>query len=472
MTALLLLGPAGLAACVAATALLGREGERTARGLCVVGSVFGIALFVAANDVSGWRTAGAAPLAGAVAGATGAVAWAVVAAGHRPRSDGVLAGVGASALALFAAAAWVVPALLFWACALFAITGLVGSAPGRHLARLFVVAGGAAVTGALGFAAWDAATWSFPAPDGALAWLALSGVLGVIGILPVAVWQVADGSASGAIPLSVGAGFVVLARVGAVDEPWIAVAVLGTALALAVGAWVTRLEVAVVGSWMAATLIGVALAAPATVVLAGSAGALAAGAITLWPNARGRGRISRGLLLSLAPPTVAFAGLVAAEARAFTRATTTVPPDVAWAAVATLLPLALGAGIVLGGVAARTPPTDDFEPRAVLVTWGLLGATLAIGMFGQAVLEVPPLIARSGSAVIYPAALGAGVLVASRVPGRARREEMIAETHATGVVQLSRWLGQLADLIALGLSVTTLVGIGWLTWRGFSVGFL
>lgn len=472
MTSLLFLAPAGAGIAVALTLVVPREsGEKLARAIGIIGAGFGIALFVAADGLGGWRSLATAPIPAAIAAAAAATAWVVAAAGPDPRSEGVLVGAAGAALGLFAAGAWVVPALLFLACALGAVAAMGRGRPGRHLAWLFVAAAGVAVGGAFGFAAWDSGGWRLVTPDGALLWLGVGGALAAIGVVPVAVWQLAGGGAPAAVPLTVGVGFVALSRLGPVDQPWVAVAIIAVALALALGAWIARLEVPVVGSWSAATLAGIVVAAPDTAVAAGGAAVLTAGAVALWPDARGRGRMSRGLLLSFAPPTAGFAALLAAEGRAF--ATATGPaPDLAWAALAAGLPLTLGAGVVLGGVAARTAVSDDFEPRAVVATWGLLAATIALGTFGSSVAALPTLVARADLPLIYSVALVAGAVAGSRAPAAETPAEAIVESRRSGVIVLPRWLARFVDAAAAVLALAIAGGVAWLTLEGLSVGFL
>jgi hypothetical protein len=267
-------------------------------------------------------------------------------------------------------------------------------------------------------------------------------------------------------------GFVTVDKVGGPAEPWLAACLLVLALAMAVGAWVSRLTVVAVGAWSGATFAAIVFASPGASVVAGVAAVIAIGAIALWPRARGRGRMSRGLIASYAPPTVAFGAVVAAEARAFTAATASGNLEVAWSATAALLPLVLAAGVVIGCGMARTPASDEFEPEAVLATWGLLGGAMVAGAFLQSVAEVPAVVARSSAPLVYPVALGAGIFVAARVPEATSTATPIPPASSDGVLALPRRVDQGISGAAAVIALLTVAGIGWLTIEGLAVGFL
>jgi hypothetical protein len=291
-------------------------------------------------------------------------------------------------------------------------------------------------------------------------------------VVPLLIWQVAGSDGIPVVPLLVGLGFVTLGKLGGPAEPWLAAALLVLALAMAVGAWVSRLSIAVVGAWSGATFAALSFANHDATVVAGIAAVLAAGAIALWPRARGRGRMSRGLIASYAPPTIAFGAIVAAEARAFTEATTVASPDIAWPAIAALLPLVLAAGVVIGCGMARTPESDDFEPEAVVATWALLGAAMVAGAFLQSVAAVPAVVARSSAPLVYPVALGAGIFVAARVPHALAPVVPITTSPSDGVVTLHRGVARGFVAVAAVIALGAAAGIGWLTVDGLAVGFL
>lgn len=472
MAPILYLGHGALAVGAAAVYLVTPGALRTTRTIAVLGGALGVITVLAAGDVGPWRTTEPSDAAGAIAGATAVALWLIVAV--RPTGGprvAIGAGVGASALALFATSIWVVPALLFLVCAALAAGALAALGARPALPWFAIATGACALVGALGLTAYDGATWRVLAPEGLYLWLGYGAALALVGVLPLLIWQAA-GPGSAAIPLVVGIGFVALTKIGGQPEPGLAAGLLLLALALAVGSWVARMAMAAIGAWVSATFAAVALAAPETVAIAGIAAVVAGAAVALWPFARGRGRFSRGLILSFGPPTVAFGAIVAAEAHAFTRATTDASGEVAWSALAALLPLVVAAGVILGCGAARTAESDDFDPSAVLATWALLGASIVTGAFLHGAIEVPAIVARTSLSVLYPVALVAGIGVAVRIPSQGAPPGPAEVTVPVGALDLSSWLNQIVIVVSSVVAVGGLVGAGWLTYQGLSVGFL
>jgi hypothetical protein len=472
MAPVLYLGHGALALAATFLYLFATRTRRAVRFIALLGCALGIALVVGADDIGMWRTTTPSGAPGAIAGAAAGAAWLIVAvrpgAGPRPA---IVTGVAGSALALFATSLWIVPTLLFGACALMAIAALVSLGAVRSLAWFSVAGVGAAIVVSLGFAAWDAHGWGAIEPEGLYRGLAYGAAIAAAGILPLLVWQ-AVGVGSGAVPLLAGCGFVLLARIGGDPDPRIAAGLLILALALAAGAWISRLTIVAVGAWSSATFAALAFATRDAIVITAIAAVVAVAAIALWPYSRGRGRLSRGLILSFAPPTVAFAAVVAAEARAFSQATSAASSDGAWAAVAALLPLVLAAGVIIGCGAARTGESDDFEPEVVLGTWGLLVAAVVGGAFLQAVVTVPPVVAHTSVPFVYPLALVAGIVVAVRTPSPVEAAASTDAPVAIGVLALPKWLDRTLTVVAAVLGVGAVAAVGWLTLEGLSVGFL
>ncbi|HYP24083.1 MAG TPA: hypothetical protein VEV43_10950, partial [Actinomycetota bacterium] len=145
--------------------------------------------------------------------------------------------------------------------------------------------------------------------------------------------------------------------------------------------------------------------------------------------------------------------------------------SIAWTVVAALFPVVAGAGVVLGGRAARTD-ASELVPEAVLATWLLLGTTVAVGVLPGAVGDAGVLGDSAGTIALQLIALAAGA--AAGVAARRTRTSVeppyrpIALAGPAPIPDLPR----AAAWSVLALALATAVATGWLTVAGLRVGFL
>jgi hypothetical protein len=200
---------------------------------------------------------------------------------------------------------------------------------------------------------------------------------------------------------------------------------------------------------------------------------IAASVFCLWPYARGRARVERGLIVSLVPATAGFGAVAAAATAAFaaSNASPTVLRSAPWAAVAAFLPVAVAAGVALGTRLGRVPEPESYAPAAVLATWALFGASLILGILPPGAFG--PVRAPLGRET----ALGFVAILLGAIAMRVDKGPAVAAPPSERRLDVTTLeLGGALRRVAVGFSTVLLVAAGvttlWLTYRGLTVGFL
>lgn len=445
------------------------------------GALLGLGLVVAGRAGGGWRTTSFEPAEASPAGLAIACAWILYVALESERArvlPGALVGVAASGLALAATGRFVVPALLFWLCSSLAVAGIAGfdeDRAGRGWIWLCLALSDAGVCAAAIGHVQGADAWTFTGIEDGWAFWALVGAALVRGVVLLVLggWSTLGTRAAPAVPLMVGGAVLLAGRAGR-TEPWLALALLATGLASA-GLVLAgkKLRSRFLSGWPVALALAVTFVTPAHKPLAGSAAIVVVSVMTLWPFAAGRGGFGRGLLLSLVPLTAGFGVVTAGATVSFERAIeeVTVLGSAPWTLIAALLPLALAAGVVLGGRIARAQ-SGDFVPEAVLATWVLVALGVAIGLTPSVLGGSDAGIGDSGGVfALHCLALagGFGAAAATRrwdLGSSFGPEQVVVDAGQAAVGWRSLSWGAAATAVA------TAGGAAWLTVRGLSVGFL
>ena len=479
MTPVLLVGPAVLSLVVLASSRVREPARlRVIRGASAIGILLALAVVVGRAETDAWRATHLEAGPAAVAGVACACAWGLSLAldlGGARWWPAALTGVGATGLLLFTAATWTVPALLFWvtmSCALG-----IAAARGPRLTWIALALGDAGLAGALWLShVLENGGWLLPDALGGVAVvpaaIALVARVGVVpGLGPFGSFRT-PGAAL--VPLWVGGGFVVTLRL--IERPAPAAGAAALVLALAIAGWsiVRRsLHPGVLAVWPVALGLGLCLLSERAGAAAAVAAVLGVTVVALWPDSIGRGRLARGFLLSCALPNVIFGAVATVASESFVQATrgpTSVIESGAWLAAAALLPVALGAGVALGAVAARSGAGADYHPEAVFMTWLTLGASVLAGI----VLGAGGVYAvLGGERVVFAFAIA---LVAGAVAARGRvgGEPALGLGAPSADVTLTEppSLPIYAGIVALLLQVVGAGVVVWLTVGGLRVGFL
>lgn len=477
-----LLGHAAIAAGLLAVGIAVGPGERVARAAATAGALLGLATVVARDSIGGWRGLDAEPGAVALAAGAVALAWMGVLGldlGSARWRAGVLTGAGGSALMLFAAAQWFVPALLFWVCCSLALLGLAGRSERATGVWVAVALGDAAVVAALAAIWRDTGAWALP--DAAAGW-PVAALLGAVivrsGAVPGAgVWHALDSPGACAIPLAVGSSLVLLSRSGGGREVWVGVGLLVLGLAVA-GREIARrtLSAGLMASWPVCVMLAAIFAFPNVAPVAGTAALLGASAVMLWPDAIGRGRLSRGIVLSCLPPTIAFSAIVPAAAEALARMETesSTAASLPWIGMAALLPVALAGGVVIAALVARTEPSDDYEPHAVLATWLVAAAAIVTTLVFGVGADLARLPLARGDLVLMGAAVAAGGIVARRARGSTNGAGVARGSGGfrVGTIPMPRRAALAGAWFAAAAEVSAVAGVVGMTVAGLRVGFL
>jgi hypothetical protein len=466
------------------------------RAACGVGVGFGLALFLERRSGDAWRTTLIEPTAAALAGIASAAAW-VVAAALVDEEDrwraASLVGLGGSALALFAAARWTVPALLFWS-----LTSLVAGALAFHSGRraelwIGLVLSDLCFTAGLIGHVVDTDTWGLPNPaPGRAFWLLLAAAVLRVGVVPrFGLWKAVGTPAAAALPLLVGGGFIVVAGPGGRPEAWAAVGLLVAGLVQAVwGAVQSRLAPADFAGWAPSVCLALLFIEPRVGALAGAAAILSVAALGVWPWTSGAAQPERGLLLTLAPPMAGFGALVASAREAFGAATESesLAVQIPSTVIAALIPLVMAAGALLGARIGRERSSGSLDPWPLAATWLLVAASVALGVTPEA-LELPDDVVGTQqtflvlSLVALAAGAVAGWLWSLRHPdhSRAPKPEPLAtvvgpRTSNDAVTYQpeggTSLVERMLTLVALVLAVAVFTSVGWVTYEGLSQGFL
>ncbi|HEX2125346.1 MAG TPA: hypothetical protein VHF45_02150 [Thermoleophilaceae bacterium] len=469
---LLCLGHAGLAALLLPFAFADpRTRRRAIEGASLAGIALGVALVMAGDaGVESWRTLAFEPRTAGPAGAAAAAAWLVTGALAVRRArveEAVLLGVASSGLILASTGRWVVPALLFWLCSSVA---LAVAARSRPWTWVVLAVSDAAVCVAALLHVWGEDVWRVGAggPAAAAALVVAAVVRG--GAHVAAPWP-ALSVAGGAMAPLVAGGAVVLAARAQTEAPWVALVLLVAASATAVSGVVRgRAGPRLAATWVTSLGVAVCFVSPDVAPSAGAAVALAVAAAALWPHTAGRAGMERALLVSAAPLTAGFGMVAPATSDAFGRSVAGTG-SVEWSILAAVLPAALAAGVVVAARAARADVVG-FVPEAVLATWVLAAAAVAVGVLPGMVGDEGPLGDAGGAVALQAAAVVAGLAAGVA----ARRSAQPVEPQPVAAVRAD--LGGAPDLpplaarASLAVGAATVAAAGWLTVAGLRVGFL
>lgn len=475
MTLGLTLLNAALAAAALAAARLDRELQRRLlRGLATLGVAGGLVTVVGRGALGSWRTTVTDPGAAAVAGTAIACAWGLTIALEIDRDRwwiSGLTGVASASLLLFAGAAWIVPALLFWGCLSAALTVAVARDGGR--AWLWIALADAGMVAGLVTAGIAEESWRFPeALDAillvplAIAALARTAALAGAGGMDIL------GTRCGPLtPLMIGSGFLLAIRV--LERPLPAVGALVLVAAIAVAVPILRrrsFSIRAGASWPTAVGLGLCVAVPSASTTASVGALLGVSAFVVWPEALDRGRLSRAALMSMIMPNVMFGAVATVASDAFVTATMAEGwvERAPWTAVSALLPFVLAVGVALGIAAARTERKGSYLPEAVFMSWLLFAASIGAAAFLGAggVYEA---LGGSPAAALVALGISAGGLAAWRSsPGAAPQMEPLADVVLGGPRRAPR----LTRMGALAAQATAGMAVAWFTVQGLRLGFL
>ncbi|MDQ3963503.1 MAG: hypothetical protein M3277_06275 [Actinomycetota bacterium] len=469
MTAAIYLAPV-IAGAIALTAR-----HRTVRyGAALVAAVAGFVLFAVSDSVGAWRTTGPGVAAG-LAGAGIVLAFLVLLADPEARGEtAAQTGVAGSSLALFAAGMWLVPALLFWLTSSLALAAIVASSKRRATTWLALALGDAALVGVVVSAAIEAGSWTMPALGGWQIVVLFGAIVLRSGALPLSgQWPIERPSSAVAVPLLIAGSLVLAARFLRDPQPVLGAALIVLGVLAGATAAVWRFDMRATGGFLVAVMLGISIAVPQVLPVAALAVLCAATTVALWPRARGRARITRGFVLGSIPPMVAFGAISAAATTSFERARAGEGIDgIAWAAIASLLPLALATGIALGAMAARREPSDDFEPPAVIATWFVFALSVVSGVWLGAFVPVGDAAIDGSTRALYLIALIVGGIAALRAP----RATGPVAYGGIEVLQLAterhRVLEGTAVALAAIAAVAAIAAAIYLTVLGLQQGFL
>jgi hypothetical protein len=225
-------------------------------------------------------------------------------------------------------------------------------------------------------------------------------------------------------------------------------------------------------------MLAVAFVVPAAGPRAAVAALLAGSVAVLWPESLGRAQPERGLLFAIVPATAGFGAIAGLTLFSFHQATAAdaVIDAAPWFGMAALAPVVLGFGVALGAMYGRRLEPERYSAIAVVATWGLLAAALAIGLSPSAELGFASLQGAERRAPwLHLLAIVVGALAARIAVARASGRVDIGEVSGAvepGASSLPRPLARVVPAAALVLAAMALGFTIWLTYRGLEVGFL
>ncbi|MDQ3951744.1 MAG: hypothetical protein M3279_02090, partial [Actinomycetota bacterium] len=188
------------------------------------------------------------------------------------------------------------------------------------------------------------------------------------------------------------------------------------------------------------------------------------------PHTAGRGGMERALLVSAVPLTAGFGMVASAAADAFERAVDG-GGSLEWSLVAAMLPATLAIGVVVGARSARAD-VRGFVPEAVLATWLLAAAAVAVGLLPGIVGDDGALGDSGGTIALQVVALLLGVAagVAARRSATGIEPPVAAVSEAD--LRPAPALPRRSAWATLAVAAATTAAAGWLTVAGLRVGFL
>ena len=471
----LLLGHAGIAVLLLVDSFAPSKLQTlTLRVASAAGIVLAIGLAIAGRGEPEWRGFVLDPDRSLVAGAASGCAWLLVGARARllPRPErGALIGAGASGLALLAAGRWLVPSLLFFVVVGAAAMILLSEGRRRAFAAVGIAAGSTLAIAASILWWHNSEAWVLPLFLGGWERWLLVGAAGFLaGGLPwIGAWAQGAARGSEAAPLLVGAGFLLLLRPAAGEQPWVGASLFLVATAGYVWSAVKERPIGTVVAWPILVALGVAFVAPAAIPGIAVASVLAVTVLMLMPAARPSAPV---LLFTHVPPTAGFAAVALAGEVAFRRAVEA--PDVAdaipWSAIVVLLPALVGASLLLARRLIVRGSGGPSHSDARVATWLVAGVAIALGLFPDALLLSDGLAMRE--ALLFGGAAIAGLLTALLVKRRTaasapalEEDEVVPELPAP---RFARTVGAVAGVLCLA----TLGGTAYLLVEGLKLGFL
>jgi hypothetical protein len=213
--------------------------------------------------------------------------------------------------------------------------------------------------------------------------LLVAGIVVRAGAIPVlGMWRLCGCSAAAGAPLLVGSAFIVLGGPGSRTEPWLTVGLLAASVLVIVWSLVTYREGDAAGSWPVLVALAVSFSSPGAAFGAGIAAVLAVSAAGTGLHDRYAGDPARSMVIGFAPLTIGFAVIAAGATMAFEEATgaTTDAESIPWTAAAALFPVALSAGLILASRLARGAGAARSRTGTIAVTTSIL--FLAAAGFG------------------------------------------------------------------------------------------
>jgi hypothetical protein len=445
----------------------------------LAGVAAAVGLFLLRHSETEWRTTLVRPGPVVAAAVAAGCAWLLVAVldpGEGRWQRAALTGVAASAVALFAANQWIVPALLFWVAHSAAVWMLFEDHPQSATARMLLAMSDVALVASLTTHAIAEESWTIPLEaDGIVLGLAAAAAIIRVGLLPLVATDTAEGRSGPELPLVVGGAFVLVTGLAEAEQPWVGLALVVVAFAL--GLWSVlsrRLDLGAIAGWGPLVMLAVLFVVPGAPWQAAAGGLLTLTAAVLWPHSLGRAQIERGLLLALVPPAAAFSAVVVSAVATFDQATAggSLVEAIPWAAVTALLPAVLALGIALGTRIARQREPEAYEPSAVIATWAVFLAALASGMWPR--LPASTASATSRAFVLNVIAIGLGIVAARLFVGVGAKEDVVEEgPHwSERSLRLPPELARGTEWFALGAAGVSIAATLWLTFSGLRVGFL
>jgi hypothetical protein len=461
-----------------------REKERVVLGVACLGVGSGAVAFALHASGETWRAVGLDGPITAIAPAAAVCAWLLVGVldlGSSRYAAAVFTGVGATGLGMFAGSQWSVPAMLFWAVASLSLMAMIirSQVADRVLPLAALILSDALLIAALVWHAVENDVWALPSPAaGAAFWLAVAAAVVRAGAMPRSgPWALLGTEAAPAVPLFVGGGAVIAGGIGGRAEPWMAVALVVLATAIAVGGvFVHRMSLGVAAAWPAA----LGLAAPYVnadgVAVGGAAIVVGATVCALWDERSPGVSIDSAVAISFVPVTVGFAAVAVTASGAFFRTDLagSALDKAPWVMVAALLPVALAASFTYAARIGRTAAIGTRQRRPP--SWGiraLLGASIVAGGAATTTGELGVPSARELWLLV---AAGAAAAVAALVVSRRKRD--VAQALGDGIeldlapLQPPKVMGRAMVFGSIAVGIASLTAIAYFTYEGLRQGFI
>jgi hypothetical protein len=458
--------------------------ERVVLGASFLGVGSGAVAFALHNSGETWRAVALDGPTIAIASAAAVCAWLLVGVldlGPRRYAVAVFTGAGATGLGMFASSQWSVPAMLFWAIGSLSFIAMITRSQVAHriLPLAALLLSDALLIAALVWHAVDNDVWALPSPvSGAAFWLAVAAAVVRAGAVPRGgPWALLGTEAAPAVPLLVGGGAVIAGGIGGRAEPWMAVALLVLATAIAVGGvFAHRMSLGFAAAWPAALGLAAPYVSADGVAVGGVAVVVGATVCALW-NERSPGvSVDSAVAISFVPVTVAFTAVAVTASGAFFRTdlAESALDKTPWVVVAALLPVALAASFTYAARIGRTVPPSRRQRRAP--SWGiraLLGASLVAGGAATTTGELGLPTARELWLLV---AAGAAAAVAALAASRGKRD--VTQAGGDGIeldlepLHPPKVMGRAMVFASIAVGTASLAAIVYFTYEGLRQGFI